>query len=103
MIAALADSNHVTEQRARYNSRKDRLAPALIEAGFTIDFSDAGLYLWATRNEDCWASVSWLAQRGILATPGIFYGDAGSQHIRIAMTATDAQIDEAATRIRDKE
>ena len=103
MIAALADSNHVTEQRERYNSRKDRLAPALIEAGFTIDFSDAGLYLWATRNEDCWASVSWLAQRGILATPGIFYGDAGSQHIRIAMTATDAQIDEASTRIRDKE
>jgi aspartate/methionine/tyrosine aminotransferase len=68
-------------------------------AGFTIDFSDAGLYLWATRNEDCWASVAWLAQLGILATPGIFYGEKGSQHIRIAMTATDLQIDEAASRL----
>lgn len=97
MIAALSDSDHVAEQRARYNARKDLLIPALQAAGFAIDFSDAGLYLWATRNEDCWKSVEWLARIGILATPGIFYGDA--THIRIAMTATDAQINEAAQRI----
>jgi succinyldiaminopimelate transaminase len=99
MIAALSDTNHVDEQRARYNARKDLLIPALEAAGFTIDFSDAGLYLWATRNEDCWQSVAWLASLGILATPGIFYGDA--THIRIAMTATDAQINEAAARISE--
>jgi succinyldiaminopimelate transaminase len=97
MIAALSDSEHVADQRARYNARKDALIPALKAAGFTIDFSDAGLYLWATRSEDCWQSVAWLATLGILATPGIFYGDA--THIRIAMTATDAQIEEAAARI----
>jgi aspartate/methionine/tyrosine aminotransferase len=77
------------------------LIPALESAGFKIDFSDAGLYLWATRNEDCWTSVAWLAQLGILATPGIFYGAEGAQHIRIAMTATDAQISEAAARIME--
>ena len=99
MVAALSDSEHVVQQRARYNSRKATLIPALQAAGFTIDFSDAGLYLWATRNEDCWQSVDWLAQLGILATPGIFYGDKGSQHIRIAMTATDKQINEAAARL----
>jgi succinyldiaminopimelate transaminase len=101
MIAALADSDHVDEQRERYNSRKAMLIPALVSAGFSIDFSDAGLYLWATRHEDCWQSVAWLAQLGILATPGIFYGDKGSQHIRIAMTATDQQISDAATRITE--
>lgn len=99
MIAALSDSEHVADQRARYNARKDALIPALVAAGFTIDFSDAGLYLWATRDEDCWQSVAWLASLGILATPGIFYGDA--THIRIAMTATDAQINEAAARISE--
>ena len=26
-------------------------------AGFRVDHSDAGLYLWATRGEDCWATV----------------------------------------------
>lgn len=97
MIAALSDKDHVAEQRARYNDRKARLIPALKAAGFTIDFSDAGLYLWATRNEDCWESVAWLADLGILATPGSFYGD--TTHIRIAMTATDQEIDSAAARI----
>lgn len=101
MVAALSDSTHVVEQRDRYNARKSSLIPALVAAGFTIDFSDAGLYLWATRGEDCWTSVAWLAQLGILATPGIFYGEKGSRHIRIAMTATDTQINEAALRIHE--
>jgi succinyldiaminopimelate transaminase len=102
MVAALSDSAHVAIQRDRYNARKKALAPALKAAGFAIDFSDAGLYLWATRNEDCWASVAWLAELGILATPGIFYGEKGSEHIRIAMTATDAQINDASARILAK-
>lgn len=99
MIAALSDSVHVTQQRARYNARKASLIPALDAAGFTIEHSEAGLYLWATRNEDCWQSVSWLASLGVIATPGIFYGERGARHIRIAMTATDDQINEAAHRI----
>jgi aspartate/methionine/tyrosine aminotransferase len=40
-----------------------------------------------------------LANLGILATPGNFYGPLGQSHIRIAMTATDLQIAEAAARI----
>jgi succinyldiaminopimelate transaminase len=100
MTIALSDDKHVAEQRARYNARKDVLRPALEEMGFTVEFSNSGLYLWCTRNEDAWTSVAWLATRGILATPGTFYGTSGSQHIRIAMTATDAQIAEAAARIK---
>ena len=92
----------MTEQRARYNARRATLAPALIAAGFTIEDSEAGLYIWATLKEDCWDSVSWLADLGIIATPGIFYGEGGSSHIRIAMTATDGQIADAAARIMSK-
>ena len=103
MIAALSDDVHVAEQRARYNARRAALTPALRAAGFSIDHSEAGLYIWATRQENCWDSVSWLADRGIIATPGIFYGDQGASHIRIAMTATDAQIAEAAARITSTE
>jgi aspartate/methionine/tyrosine aminotransferase len=100
MTVALSDDKHVAEQRARYNARKEVLRPALEAAGFAIEFSNAGLYLWCTRNEDAWHSVSWLADRGILATPGSFYGSHGAQHIRIAMTATDVQIADAAERIK---
>ena len=99
MCAALGDEVHVGEQAKRYAARREVLSGALIKAGFQIDFSTAGLYIWCTRNEDCWDSVSWLADLGILATPGIFYGEAGVKHIRIAMTATDAQIADAANRI----
>jgi aspartate/methionine/tyrosine aminotransferase len=75
------------------------LTPALISAGFRIEHSEAGLYLWATRDEDCWNSVDWLASLGILTTPGIFYGEPGAKFIRIAMTASDKAISDAAARI----
>lgn len=103
MVAALSDDQHVAEQRGRYNARRATLIPALQSAGFTIEDSEAGLYIWATRSEDCWKTVSWLADRGVIATPGIFYGEKGASHIRIAMTATDAQIAEAASRITGKD
>ena len=99
MIAALSDDAHVQDQRARYNQRRKTLAPALESIGFRIDHSDAGLYIWCTRGEDSWKSVEVLAQLGILATPGIFYGSDGAQHVRIAMTATDDAIADAAARI----
>ena len=102
MVAALSDSAHVAEQRSRYNFRRSVLRPALEAAGFTIEDSAAGLYIWATRHESAWDSVAWLADLGILATPGVFYGDAGAQHIRIAMTATDEQIASAAARLQAK-
>lgn len=99
MIAALGDEKHVLEQRARYNARRATLAPALTKAGFDIEESAAGLYIWCTRKESSWDSVKWLAEIGIIATPGIFYGEKGASHIRIAMTATDEQIKSAAARI----
>jgi succinyldiaminopimelate transaminase len=99
MVAALGDNQHVAEQRDRYNSRKAKVRNAIEKHGFTVDHSEAGLYLWATRDESDWDSVAWFAERGILVTPGHFYGPKGAQHIRIAMTATDAQIDELVKRL----
>ena len=101
MVAALDDDAHVDEQRARYLARRAILWPALVSAGFSIEHSQGGLYLWATRDEDCWASIEWLAQLGILAGPGIFYGHAGRRHVRIALTATDERVIEAARRLTE--
>jgi len=100
MTVALCDDSHVAEQRARYNARRDALRPALEACGFKIEFSNAGLYIWCTRDEDAWTSVDWLAERGILATPGSFYGEKGKNHIRIAMTVTDAAIKDAVNRLK---
>jgi len=99
MIAALDDDAHVADQHARYAARRAKLREALELAGFRIDHSEASLYLWASRNEDCWDTVSWLADRGILAAPGSFYGRAGTRHVRVAFTATDERIDAAVRRL----
>lgn len=97
--AALADDSHVAEQRRRYARRREVMHGALIQAGFTIDHSEAGLYLWATRGEPCWQSVSWFADRGILVTPGDFYGVAGARHVRVALTACDEAVSQFAQRL----
>ncbi len=99
MVAALDNDAHEQLQRERYERRRAALLPALRSAGFTVDYSEAGLYLWATRDEPCWDSVTWLATRGILVAPGDFYGPGGAQHVRAALTATDERIAAAVQRL----
>lgn len=99
MIAALDDDAHVAEQHQRYADRRLGLRDAFEAAGFTIDHSEASLYLWATRDEDCWSTVAWLAERGILVAPGDFYGAAGGRHVRVAFTATDERVEAAIDRL----
>ena len=99
MVAALSDDAHVEQQRARYAARRLALRTALQAAGFAVHHSAAGLYLWATRGEDCWSTVDDLAASGILAAPGVFYGPAGARHVRIALTATDERVAAAVTRL----
>jgi succinyldiaminopimelate transaminase len=99
MTAALDDDTHVDAQRERYRARRDRLSAAVRAAGLRIDHSEAGLYLWVTRDEDCWATIDWFAVLGIVAAPGSFYGPAGAGHVRLALTATDGRIAAAVERL----
>ncbi|MBW0018716.1 MAG: succinyldiaminopimelate transaminase [Mycobacterium sp.] len=99
MVAALDDDDHEKLQRERYARRRELLLPAVRSAGFAVEHSEGGLYLWATRGEACRDSVSWFAQRGILVAPGDFYGPRGAQHVRIALTASDERIEAAVPRV----
>lgn len=99
MVAALDDDAHELEQRQRYQLRRAALRPALQSAGLTVDDSEAGLYLWATRGEPGRDTVAWLAQLGILVAPGEFYGPRGSHYVRVALTATDERIAAAVERL----
>ncbi len=97
MVAGLGDHDHVVEQRERYLRRRRVLLSTLTAAGFRVDDSEGSLYLWATRDEDCRATLASLARLGILVAPGDFYDD--PTHVRIALTASDERISAAAARL----
>lgn len=99
MAAALGDDAHVAAQRERYAARRAALREGLAGRGFRIEHSEASLYLWATRDEPCWDTVSELSKRGVLVAPGEFYGPAGESFVRVAVTATDERIAQAVRRL----
>jgi succinyldiaminopimelate transaminase len=100
MAAVLDDDAHAAVQRERYAARRALLRPALEKAGWRVDHSTAGLYLWATDGRPCWDQALALADLGILVAPGDFYGPAGGEHIRVALTAGDERIDAAVLRLQ---
>ena len=101
-VAALQDDDQEALQRLRYAQRRVRLLKAVIDAGFTVVNSEGGLYLWVTRDEDCWATVDWFAERGILVAPGEFYGPTSRTFVRLALTETDENIDKCVRRLAKK-
>ena len=101
-VAALQDDDQEAVQRLRYAQRRVRLLTAVIDAGFTVVNSEGGLYLWVTRDEDCWATVDWFAERGILVAPGEFYGPTSRTFVRLALTETDENIDKCVRRLAKK-
>jgi succinyldiaminopimelate transaminase len=101
MTAALDDDAHAVAQRERYAARRAVLRAAFTGAGWRVDHSEAGLYLWLTHpDHDGWSAAEVLAgQFGILVTPGELYGPAGVRHVRVALTATDERAGAAARRL----
>jgi succinyldiaminopimelate transaminase len=98
--AALGDDAHADAQQARYAARRAVLLPGLQAAGWAVEHSQAGLYLWAAHpGRDCWESVAVLAEAGILVAPGSMYGPKGARHVRVALTATDERVAAAAERL----
>jgi succinyldiaminopimelate transaminase len=94
--AALSDDAHVREQQARYARRRARALPALESRGLVHDGGSSTFYLWlrdAERSRDGWAIADDLAATGLVVAPGDFYGAVSTDHVRVALTLTDEQID----------
>jgi succinyldiaminopimelate transaminase len=101
MTAALSDDAHAVMQRERYAARRSVLREAFTGAGWSVDHSEAGLYLWLTHpSHDGWSAAELLAADcGILVTPGSLYGPSGARHVRVALTVTDERVAAAAARL----
>jgi aspartate/methionine/tyrosine aminotransferase len=93
--AALGDDEHVREQQTRYARRRALALPALESRGLVHDGGSSTFYLWlrdADRARDGWAIAEELATTGLVVAPGDFYGTASTDHVRVALTITDEQI-----------
>ncbi|MCU1502655.1 MAG: dapL [Ilumatobacteraceae bacterium] len=90
---ALADDGHVVVQRDRYRRRLEMLSKGLSRwSGFDVEMPDGGFYLWFDA-QDGWAFAEQLAKHaGALVSPGDFYGEGGSNNVRVAVVQPSDRI-----------
>ncbi len=94
--AALGDDEHVHAQQAAVRARAAPWPSLRSESrGLVHDGGSSTFYLWlrdADGARDGWAIADDLATTGLVVAPGDFYGVAGTDHVRVALTLTDEQV-----------
>jgi succinyldiaminopimelate transaminase len=84
-VVAWDDERHVGETRARYAAKREVMIPAIEAKGWEIVASDATMYLWVAAPDGTAAD---LLERGVLVSPGEFFGPSGAGYIRFALVPT---------------
>jgi LL-diaminopimelate aminotransferase len=86
-----------------YSARRDLLVKGLRAAGLEVESPKATFYLWV-RVPEGYTSAQFAAllmeKSGIVATPGIGFGDAGEGYIRFSLTSGEDRLREAASRLK---
>jgi succinyldiaminopimelate transaminase len=100
-VAAWADDQHVREQRRRYQGRLEAMRAALAAVGVAAPMPAGAFYLWAPApGGDAWGLTRRLVEQGgVLVAPGDLYGDAGADHVRVAVVQPDDRIALVAQRL----
>ena len=94
-VVAWDDERHVAETRARYAAKRDVLLPVLASLGWEVVASAATMYLWVAV-PDSGSLVERLLERGVLVSPGSFFGPSGEGYIRFALVPTLDECEHAA-------
>jgi succinyldiaminopimelate transaminase len=94
-VVAWDDERHVEETRARYAAKRDVLLPVLADLGWEVVASNATMYLWVAV-PDAETLVERLLERGVLVSPGSFFGPSGDGYIRFALVPPLAECGRAA-------
>jgi succinyldiaminopimelate transaminase len=85
--AAWSDDAHAAERRTIFAAKYAVLAQGLASLGITILPSQAGLYIWAQvpGGGDADRYAARCLERGIVISPGGFFGDGGTGWFRLAL------------------
>jgi acetylornithine aminotransferase len=92
-VVAWNDERHVEETRARYRAKRDVLLPVFERKGWEVVASEATMYLWVVAPD---GTVEGLLERGVIASPGEFFGPSGAGYVRFALVPTLEECERAA-------
>jgi LL-diaminopimelate aminotransferase len=83
-----------------YQERRDILVGGLREMGFSVALPQATFYVWMKVENGFDFARRLLDEAGIVATPGIGFGQFGEKYVRFAITRSKERIAEALDRMR---
>lgn len=102
--ALLGPQEHVAGMNKIYESRRNLMTEGLKRLGWNIKPIRATFYMWVPTPKGYSSkefSSLLLEKAGIIAAPGLGYGDYGEGYFRIALTASEERIKEAIKRMED--
>ncbi|MBU3968224.1 MAG: LL-diaminopimelate aminotransferase [Euryarchaeota archaeon] len=101
-IAALSGSQDcVRDMNLIYKERRDALITGLNELGMDVKPPKATFYVWVkVKGKSLDFTKMLLEKSGIVATPGVGFGEYGEGYIRFALTQSVERINEAVGRMR---
>ena len=108
--ALIAGDRSLIGPMAAYRKQIGQIIPGPVQAAMAAGLRDfdavktqhsryqGALYVWVkAKSGDCWEDLRQLAEIGIVASPGEFYG--APEYLRFSATASDAAIASAAERL----
>jgi LL-diaminopimelate aminotransferase len=103
ITAMVGPQDSVDTLRRLYAERRDVLVDGLNDIGWSVDKPKATFYVWAPIPDGS-PSLEFsmkLLDAGVVATPGIGFGDYGEGYIRFALTVPVGMIEEAVRRLAE--
>lgn len=101
-LEEVGPSGFLAANNFTYQSRRDRMIEALGSMGVALRRPWATPYLWlpVPPGVSCTEAARWLLREvGLALVPGVSFGTGGEGHLRLSLTASDRDIDEAANRL----
>ncbi|MEN3313327.1 MAG: N-succinyldiaminopimelate aminotransferase [Actinomycetota bacterium] len=102
-VVAWNDEEHVDRTRAAYGRKRDALLPTLARKGIRLAGSEATMYLWleVPGGERSETFAGRLLERGLIVSPGTFFGPTGEGYWRLALVPTEQECRRAAEILED--
>lgn len=91
---AWSDDAHAAARREIFAAKRAVLRAAFDQAGMPTVASEAGLYLWVEVGDDL-VITDRLLERGVVVSPGRYFGSGGEGFIRLALVPTLDECEES--------